>query len=78
MINLQQMFNMFNMSANPMQLVAQQFSNHPNYSRAMQMLQGKNPQQLQQVAMNLANQMGMPNDQMQQVMQMASKFGFRP
>lgn len=72
------MFNMFNSVQNPMELMAQQYSGHPNYNRAMQMLQGKNPQQLQQVAINLANQMGIPNGQMQQIMQMANQFGFRP
>lgn len=77
MINpMAQMFDMFRQMSgggqNPQAVMAQMFGNNPNYQRAMQMIQGKSPQELQQVAVNLAGQRGISREQMQQMM---SQFG---
>lgn len=77
MINpMAQMFDMFRQMSgggqNPQVAMAQMFGNNPNYQRAMQMIQGKSPQELQQVAVNLAGQRGISREQMQQMM---SQFG---
>ena len=61
---------------NPMlnQMLMQSFGNNPNFSRAMQMLQGKTPEQLQQTVMNLAQNQGISMEQLQQI---AGQYGFR-
>lgn len=61
---------------NPMlnQMLMQSFGNNPNFNRAMQMLQGKTPEQLQQTVMNLAQNQGISMEQLQQI---ASQYGFR-
>lgn len=74
MINPMQMINMLTGSANPMQMLQQMFGKNPNYQRAMQMTQGKSPEQLQQIVSNLAKQRGMNTQDLQQ---MVSKMGFK-
>lgn len=73
---MQQMFSMFqqlqNSGQNPQMIMQHMFGNNPNYQRAMQMIQGKSPEQLQQVAMNLAQQRGIDKQQMQSLI---SQFG---
>lgn len=61
---------------NPMlnQMLMQSFGNNPNFNRAMQMLQGKTPEQLQQTVMNLAQNQGISMEQLQQI---AGQYGFR-
>lgn len=61
---------------NPMlnQMLMQSFGNNPNFNRAMQMLQGKTPEQLQQTVMNLAQNQGISKEQLQQI---AGQYGFR-
>ena len=49
------------MMANPMQMilqVAQMAANNPQAAQALQLIQGKTPQQLQRIATNMAQQMG--------------------
>ena len=45
-------------SQNPQVLMNQMLGNNPNYQRAMQMANGKDQNQLQQVAQNLCDQRG--------------------
>lgn len=61
---------------NPMlnQMLMQSFGNNPNFNRAMQMLQGKTPEQLQQTVMNLAQNQGISMEQLQQI---AGQYGFK-
>lgn len=61
---------------NPMlnQMLMRSFGNNPNFNRAMQMLQGKTPEQLQQTVMNLAQNQGISMEQLQQI---AGQYGFR-
>lgn len=61
---------------NPMlnQILMQSFGNNPNFNRAMQMIQGKTPEQLQQTVMNLAQNQGIS---MQQLQQFAGQYGFK-
>lgn len=61
---------------NPMlnQFLMQSFGNNPNFNRAMQMIQGKSPEQLQQTVMNLARNQGIS---MQQLQQFAGQYGFK-
>lgn len=61
-------------SGNPMGMMQQMFGNNPLFQRAMQMANGKNPEQLQQTVINLARQQGM-NDQ--QLAQFLANFGLK-
>lgn len=74
MLNPMQMINMMMGSGDPMQMLQQTFGQNPNFQRAMQMAQGKSPQQLQQIVSNLAQQRGMS---MQELQQMAGQMGIR-
>lgn len=58
-----------------MQMQLQQmFGNNPNFNRAMQMVQGKTEQQIQQTVMNLMQSQGMSMDNLRQI---ASQYGFK-
>lgn len=61
-------------SNNPMMLMQQRYGNEPAFQKAMQMVEGKNPQQIKQTVLNLARQKGMDQNQLQQF---ASMFGLR-
>lgn len=52
----------------------QMFGNNPNFNRAMQMVQGKTEQQIQQTVMNLMQSQGMNMDSLRQI---ASQYGFK-
>lgn len=56
------------------QFLMQSFGNNPNFNRAMQMIQGKSPEQIQQTVMNLAQNQGIS---MQQLQQFAGQYGFK-
>lgn len=43
---------------NPMQMLQQMAQNNPQAAQAMNMIQGKNPQQIQQIARNMAKERG--------------------
>ena len=49
-------------------------SNNPMFGRAMEMAQGKSPEQLKETVMNLAKQRGIDP---QQAQQMLSQFGIK-
>lgn len=74
MFNPMQMMQMLQYSQNPSMLMEKLMAQNPLLSRAMQMGNGKNPQELAMIAHNLAKQQGM-NDQ--QFAQLLSQFGLR-
>ncbi len=61
-----QLMQMLQGSNNPMQMLQQLAGNNPAMARAMQMCNGKTPEQLQQTVRNLANQCGMNDIQLTQ------------
>lgn len=74
MLNPMQLMGMLQHSNNPSMLMESLMTQNPLLSRAMQMGQGKNPQELAMIARNLAKQQGM-NDQ--QFAQLLGQFGIR-
>ena len=74
MFNPMQMLGMLQNSQNPSMLMESLMVQNPLLSRAMQMAQGKNPQELAMIARNLAKQQGM-NDQ--QFAQLLGQFGIK-
>ena len=74
MFNPMEMMQMLQCSQNPNMLMEKMMAQNPLLSRAMQMAQGKNPQELAMIARNLAKQQGM-NDQ--QFAQLLNQFGIR-
>ena len=74
MFNPMQMLGMLQNSQNPSMLMESLMAQNPLLSRAMQMGQGKNPQELAMIARNLAKQTGM---NAQQFAQLLSQFGIR-
>lgn len=73
-MQMMQLIGQLQSSANPMALVQNMFGNNPIMQRAMQMGQGKSPEQMQQVVRNLAKQRGMDDQQLNQFL---SQFGLR-
>lgn len=51
-----------------MQIMQQMFGNNPHFQRAMQMVQGKTPSQMQQTARNLCKERGIDFDGVAQQM----------
>ena len=74
MFNPMQLMGLLQNSQNPSMLLESLMAQNPLLSRAMQMGQGKNPQELAMIARNLAKQQGM-NDQ--QFAQLLSQFGIK-
>ena len=74
MFNPMEMMQMLQYSQNPNMLMEKMMAQNPLLSRAMQMAQGKNPQELAMIARNLAKQQGI-NDQ--QFAQLLNQFGIR-
>lgn len=67
MNNMMNMFmQMFGGNFNPMQMM-NMFGNNPMMKQAQQMLQGKNPQQMQEVIKNVAKQKGIDENQLNQM-----------
>ena len=69
-----QMFIQLKGTPNPMGAMQQMFGGNPMFQQAMNMAQGKSPEQLQQTFMNLAQTKGM-NPQM--VSMMLQQLGMR-
>lgn len=69
-----QLLNLLQNNANPMELMNQMFGSNPIYQQVMQMTQGKNPNQIQQIIKNIAHERGM-NDQ--QLNQFINQFGLK-
>ena len=74
MFNPMEMMQMLQCSQNPNMLMEKMMAQNPLLSRAMQMAQGKNPQELAMIARNLAKQQGI-NDQ--QFAQLLGQFGIK-
>lgn len=74
MFNPMEMMQMLQYSQNPNMLMEKMMAQNPLLSRAMQMAQGKNPQELAMIARNLAKQQGI-NDQ--QFAQLLGQFGIK-
>lgn len=74
MFNPMQLLQMLQSSNNPMALMQNMFGGNPLFQRAMQMGQGKSPEQIQQVVRNLAQQRGMNEQQLNQFL---SQFGLK-
>ena len=74
MLNPRQMLGMLQHSNSPSMLMESFREQNPLLSRAMQMAQGKNPQELAMIARNLAKQQGI-NDQ--QFAQLLGQFGIK-
>jgi len=53
-----------NSGRNPMQMMQQMAGQDPRIAQAMQMMQGKNAQQLQSMAQNMARERGIDLNQM--------------
>lgn len=68
---LMQLISMTRQGNNPMQLIQQMAANNPQAAQAMKIMQGKSPEQLKQIATNMAKERGMT---VEQVMQ---QFGIR-
>lgn len=71
MNNPMQLFQMFMGSPNPMGMMQQMFGGNPMFQQAMQMAQGKSPEQMQEVIQNVAKQKNIDTNQLKQ---MASQF----
>lgn len=59
---LQTAIQMMNMGRNPMGMLQQMSGNDPQLAKAMQIINGKSPQQLQQMAQNMAKERGINLD----------------
>lgn len=66
---------------NPMSMMQQMLGNNPMFKQAMQMVQGKNPQEIQSMLKNVAQQKGISDNQLNSMLnnckQVASKFGVK-
>lgn len=71
---MMQLFNQLRGNPNPMGMMQQMFGGNPAFQQAMNMVQGKSPQELQQTVMNLAQTRGIPPQQLNILMQ---NFGIR-
>lgn len=58
------MLQMARNGGNPMQMLQQMAGQNPQAAQAMRLIQGKNPQQLRQIAENMAKERGVDLDQM--------------
>lgn len=72
--NPMQLLNLLQNNANPMGLMNQMFGSNPIYQQVMQMTQGKNPNQIQQIIKNVAHERGMNE---QQLNQFIGQFGLK-
>ena len=71
--NPMQLLNLLQNNENPMGLMNQMFGSNPIYQQVMQMTQGKNPNQIQQIIKNVAHES--MNDQ--QLNQFINQFGLK-
>lgn len=71
MNNPLQMISMLQNSNNPMATIQQLFSQHPQYSQIMGMIQGKSPQQIESYVRNLYQSQG------KDINQIVNQFGLK-
>lgn len=74
MNNPMQMLSMMR-GGNPQQILQQMMQQDPRVGQAMQMIQGKSPQELQQMAMNVAKERGVDLNAF--VQNFAQQFGMK-
>ena len=63
---LMQLISMTRQGNNPMQLIQQMAANNPQAAQTMRIMQGKSPEQLRQIATNMARERGMTVEQVMQ------------
>jgi hypothetical protein len=63
---LMQLLSMTRQGGNPMQMIQQMAANNPQAAQAMRIMQGKSPEQLRQIATNMARERGMTVEQVMQ------------
>ena len=61
-----QIFAAFRRGGNPVQLMQQMAGSSPQIAQALQIIRGKSPQQLQQIATNMARERGLDVSQIMQ------------
>ena len=66
MNNLMGLIGMIRGAQNPMAYLQQQAQSNPAIARALEMVQGKNPQEIMGIAQNLAQQQGADINQLRQ------------
>jgi hypothetical protein len=65
-MQMMQAFGQLKAAQNPLQMMQQMFSGDPTFNRAMQMAQGKSPQQVEQIVRNLCQERGIDFEQFKQ------------
>ena len=65
-MQMMQAFGQLKTAQNPLQMMQQMFNGDPAFSRAMQMAQGKSPQQIEQIVRNLCKERGIDFEQFKQ------------
>lgn len=74
MFNPLQLMQMLGSNPNPQALMQQMFGSNPVFNRAMEMTQGKSPEQIQQIVRNVAKARGMNETQLNQFL---NNFGLK-
>ena len=75
MYNMQQIMQMLSAGGNPGMIMQEVAKTNPLMQRAMEMSQGKSPQELAAIARNLASQQGIGPEQFNSLMK---QFGLQP
>ena len=65
-MNLIQLVSLMRQGGNPVAMLQQMATNNPQAAQAMQIIQGKSPEQLRQIAANMAKERGMTIEQVMQ------------
>ena len=63
---MMQLISMTRQGGNPMLMIQQMAANNPQAAQAVRIMQGKNPEQLRQIATNMAKERGMTIEQVMQ------------
>lgn len=63
---MMQLLSIVRQGGNPMQMIQQMAANNPQAAQAMRIMQGKSPEQLKQIATNMARERGMSVEQVMQ------------
>ena len=63
---LKQLISMTRQGGNPMTMIQQMAGQNPQAAQAMKIMQGKSPEQLKQIATNMAKERGMTIEQVMQ------------
>jgi len=68
MNNIMQLIGMIRGAGNPMQFLQSQAQSNPMIARVLQMTQGKNDQEIMQIANNMAREQGVDLNQMRSML----------